>query len=170
MRQQRVEFHLAEANEADAVAAVLRQSFAELEAQYTPEAFAATVVTADEVASRLSEGPVWVGVVDGQVVATGSAVVRSAGLYIRGMAVTPQARGLKLGWRLLELMETFARHRELERMYLSTTPFLDRAIRLYEGYGFVRTGEPPYEMFGTPLFTMSKGVAGIRENAEGAAA
>jgi len=170
LQQQRVEFRLARPSEVGAVSAVLRQSFAELEPQYTSEAFAATVISDEEATSRMSEGPVWVGLVDGHVVATGSAVVRATGLYIRGMGVVPQARGLRLGWRLLELMEDFARHRGLQRMYLSTTPFLDRAIRLYESYGFERTDEPPHEMFGTPLFTMSRGLTGAGENIEGAAA
>src|SRR5260370_227302 len=41
-------------------------------------------------------------------------------------------------------------------MYLSTTPFLDRAIRLYERFGFQRSDEGPLDLFGTPLFTMTK--------------
>jgi hypothetical protein len=43
-----------------------------------------------------------------------------------------------------------------ERLLLSTTPFLDRAIRLYEKFGFRRNGEPPHDLFGTPLITMDK--------------
>jgi ribosomal protein S18 acetylase RimI-like enzyme len=74
------------------------------------------------------------------------------------MAVVPNARGRRVGWRLLVVMEEFARRLGLARMYLSTTPFLDRAIRLYERYGFTRTDEPPHEMSGTPLFTMTKQV------------
>ncbi|HEV8659305.1 MAG TPA: hypothetical protein VGS96_11840 [Thermoanaerobaculia bacterium] len=41
-------------------------------------------------------------------------------------------------------------------LVLSTTPFLDRAIALYERCGFRRTDEPPHDRFGTPLFTMRK--------------
>lgn len=39
---------------------------------------------------------------------------------------------------------------------LSTTPFLARAIRLYEQSGFQPTTEGPSDLFGTPLFTMVK--------------
>ena len=46
--------------------------------------------------------------------------------------------------------------------YLSTTPFLASAIRLYEQAGFVHTSAPPYELHGTALFTMEKVVASRR--------
>jgi len=51
------------------------------------------------------------------------------------------------------------RERGCKRLYLSTTPFLHSAIRLYERCGFRRTDEGPHDLFGTPLFTMEKGVS-----------
>jgi ribosomal protein S18 acetylase RimI-like enzyme len=45
-------------------------------------------------------------------------------------------------------------------MLLSTAPFLDRAIRLYERFGFRRTNEGPHDLFGTPLFSMEKVISG----------
>jgi hypothetical protein len=39
---------------------------------------------------------------------------------------------------------------------VSTTPFLLRAITLYERCGFRRTGDGPEDLSGTPLFTMEK--------------
>jgi ribosomal protein S18 acetylase RimI-like enzyme len=165
VKQGMVELRSADLSDGHAIARVLAESFAEMRAQYTPAAFAATVPGPEQIDRRLSEGPVWVGLLDGRIVATGSAVVRADGLYVRGMGVVPEARGQAFGWRLLEVMEEFARRRGLERMYLSTTPFLRRAIRLYERYGFERTGEPPHEMYGTRLFTMSKPV--VRSIAEG---
>jgi hypothetical protein len=39
---------------------------------------------------------------------------------------------------------------------LSTTPFLAFAIALYERFGFRRSDAGPRELFGTPLFTMTK--------------
>jgi ribosomal protein S18 acetylase RimI-like enzyme len=72
------------------------------------------------------------------------------------MAVSPRARGNRLGELLLEVVESFAAESNLSRLFLSTTPFLDRAIALYRNYGFERTEEGPHELFGTPLFTMEK--------------
>ena len=59
--------------------------------------------------------------------------------------------------RQLELYAVSAR---ATRMYLSTTPFLHDAIRFYESLGFRRTGEPPHDLLGTPIFTMAKPLYG----------
>ena len=102
------------------------------------------------------EGPIWIALRDNTVVGTGSVVLRGEELYIRGMAVLPSARGLRLGELLLKQAEDFASAHNSKRLILSTTPFLLRAIRLYERAGFKRTGEGPHDLFGTPLFTMVK--------------
>jgi hypothetical protein len=44
----------------------------------------------------------------------------------------------------------------LEVQVLSTTPFLNSAIRLYENFGFRRNEAEPHDLFGTPMFTMEK--------------
>jgi hypothetical protein len=48
----------ASANDVQAIAALLALSFAEYRALYTPEGFAATVISSAEVAKRINEGPV----------------------------------------------------------------------------------------------------------------
>jgi len=68
----------------------------------------------------------------------------------------PAARGLGLGGLLLRTVEDFALAQSHKRLTLSTTPFLNQAIRLYERSGFQRTSEGPHELYGTPLFTMVK--------------
>jgi ribosomal protein S18 acetylase RimI-like enzyme len=72
------------------------------------------------------------------------------------MAVSPSARGQKIGELLLTHVELFARAQNFRHLLLSTTPFLDRAIRLYERFGFRRCGEGVHDLFGTPLFSMEK--------------
>ena len=144
------------ADEAPIIARVLYQAFVEFEAQYTPAAFAATTPTSDEIQKRWSEGPVWVAKQGDQLVGTISAVPKSEGLYIRSMAVLPSSRGHGIGHLLLQAVERFAIMQGVQRMLLSTTPFLAAAIRLYEHFGFQRSNEEPHELFGTPLFTMIK--------------
>jgi len=78
----------------------------------------------------------------------------------------PPDRGRAIGAILMEQgrlsaqdvdeIQRFAAANGCKRLFLSTTPFLDRAIRLYEAFGFQRTSDGPYDLFGTPLFTMEK--------------
>jgi len=147
---------MAEPADAAAVAAALREAFVEYRASYTAEAFAATTPAAEQIRGRMDEGPVWVAVLDDVVVGTVSVVPRGESLYVRGMAVLPAARGQRLGEALLSHVEEFASAQGFRRLYLSTTPFLSRAIQLYERAGFRRSDDGPHELCGTPLFTMEK--------------
>ena len=135
---------------------MLFESFAEYQSLYTPEGFLATAITAEQIAHRIAEGPVWVALLGKEIVGTVSVIPKDDALYIRGMAVLPAARGQRTGELLLTHVEQFAATQNFQRLLLSTTPFLDRAIRLYERFGFRRTDEEPHELFGTPLFTMEK--------------
>ncbi|HKO42099.1 MAG TPA: GNAT family N-acetyltransferase [Pyrinomonadaceae bacterium] len=138
------------------IATLMHEAFVEYRSLYTKAAFLATTPNAEQIAVRMTEGPVWVAERDASIVGTVSVVARGDDLYIRGMAVLPQARGLQLGQLLLKQVEDFARAQNHKRLVLSTTPFLHRAIRLYESAGFQRSDEGPDNLFGTPLFTMVK--------------
>src|SRR5438445_8096181 len=93
--------------DAPAIASMLYASFVEFRPLYTPEGFAATAVTADEVLVRLSEGPVWVAVLEESLCGTVAAVARGTALYVRGMAVLPSVRGGGVGEALLKAVEAF---------------------------------------------------------------
>lgn len=151
-----VRIRAASSADAASIASVLRESFAEYEFLYTREGFDATTPVAAQVQKRIEEGPVWVALDNDLVVGTVSAVARGDALYVRGMAIVPAARGRGIGELLLRRVEVFASERGFRRMLLSTTPFLGRAIRLYERYGFKRSAEGPDALHGTPLFTMEK--------------
>lgn len=151
-----VKIRLADASDAETIATVLYESFVEYESLYTPKGFAATSITSEEIVNRMREGPVWVAVRNEVIVGTASVVPKDESLYLRGMAVLPTARGQRTGELMLAQIEIFAVTEGLHRLFLSSTLFLDRAIRLYERFGFRRTGEGPHELFGTPLFTMEK--------------
>lgn len=147
---------LATVDDALSIASVLHEAFVEYESSYTPEAFAATTPTREQIQQRMSEGPVWIALRDDSIVGTLSAVPKSEAVYIRGMAILPSARGQSIGSLLLEHVEGFATTYTYKHLFLSTTPFLTRAIRLYEQCGFRRSDEGPHELFGTSLFTMVK--------------
>lgn len=143
--------------DAGAIASILQEAFAEFRPLYTHRGFAATVVSADEVIARMSEGPVWVALWQNSICGTVAAVSRRDALYIRGMAVLPRARGKGVGEELLKEAEIYAAGQGLKKLLLTTTPFLRSAIRLYERCGFQKTASGPADLFGTPLFTMEKG-------------
>jgi len=157
MNDSPVQLRRARAGDEMAISAVLLEAFREYLPQYTPAGFAATTPSPTEVLRRIEEGPVWLAEVESEVVGTVSAVLREGSvLYIRGMAVLQQARGQRIGNLLFELIQEYAKEKGCTKLVLSTTPFLDRAIRLYERLGFVRTDEGPDDLHGTPLFTMEK--------------
>jgi GNAT superfamily N-acetyltransferase len=151
-----VEVRRAGPEDAPVLAAVLHESFVEFKALYTEGGFAATALGAEQVLARMREGPVWVTLRAGVVMGTVAAVVRDESVYVRGMAVLPAARGSGAGARLLQQVENWAGTERSTRLFLSTTPFLSSAIRLYERFGFRRTDDGLHDLFGTPLFTMEK--------------
>lgn len=139
-----------------AIASVLHQSFAEYEPLYTPGGFAATTPTAEQITARWHEGPIWISLLNREIIGTVSVVPDGDSLYVRSMAVLPAARGHHLGKLLLDHSELDAREHVHNRLYLSTTPFLHRAISLYENHGFRRTTAGPQDLFGTLIFSMEK--------------
>ena|SRR2546421_533653 len=158
MRENQPDVHIqrATADDALSIASVLHASFVEYESSYTAEAFAATTPTREQVQHRMGEGPMWVALQGETIVGTVSVVPKSDTAYIRGMAILPTARGQRIGTLLLEQVEAYASGHGYRRLFLSTTPFLTRAIRLYEHCGFQRSDEGLHDFFDTPLFTMVK--------------
>lgn len=59
------------------------------------------------------------------------------GFEVGKMAVQEAARGLNLGWRLLEACETAARAAGAPRLYLETNAAQTHAIALYRRFGFL---------------------------------
>lgn len=155
----RVSVRRASTNDAEAIARVLREAFAEYERLYTRAAYAATTPSAEAVRARLAEGPSWIAEHENAIVGTVSAIPRDDGVYVRSMAVVPAARGRRTARDLMRQVELFALSVDAGRMYLSTTPMLSDAIRVYQSLGFRRSDDPPHDLRGTPLFTMTKVLA-----------
>lgn len=158
-----IRIRMAVPSEAPTIASVLHESFIEYKSSYTEEGFAATTPASEQIQNRMKEGTIWVALNDNTIVGTVSAVPKGAALYIRGMGILPIVRGQRIGELLLKQIESFASERGFRRLLLSTSPFLSRAIRLYESYGFIQSDKgphdlfgTPYDLFGTPLFTMEK--------------
>jgi putative acetyltransferase len=156
MKLKRIHIRRAVPDDAPAIASLLHKAFLEFKPLYTEGGFAATALDLDQVLIRMKEGPIWVVEDDGVVLGTVAAILKGDSLYIRGMAVLPEARGSGAGNQLLQEAEKHAGGIGCRRLFLSTTPFLDSAIRLYERAGFRRPDQKMDDLFGTPLFTMEK--------------
>jgi len=146
--------------DAAAIASVLAEAFAPYRRLYTEEAWRATTPDAEGVRARLGEGPCWVAV-DGAVagapvVGTASVVERAGEHYLRGMAVRPSAGGRGAAGLLMGAVEAHGVGAGVGVLTLCPTPFLERAIRLYERAGFVRDPGPGPDLHGTPLISMTK--------------
>ena len=145
---------IAAPEDSEAIVAVLTEAFVEHKSSYTPKAYTATVPTVEEIKKRFGEGKIWVALLNDRIVGTAAVVPKKDSLYIRSMAITPEARGNRIGESLLNEIEDYAVAHDYRKLFLNTTPFLKRAIRLYEKFGFVRQGSD--DLFGTPLLTMEK--------------
>ena len=153
----RVEIKLASPADAEVIAEILTKSFSKFESDYTPEALEYVTPQAAEIRGRFGEGPIWIALVDDEVVGTVSVVKEPDWLYIRSMAVLPAAQGHGVGGALLDAIEQFAAETGVETLFLYTTHFSADAIRLYERHGFIRGRETTAEEWcGTPGFEMWK--------------
>lgn len=151
-----MKLRFATVEDAPAIAVLLEESFRPLRGPYTPGGYDATVMDAERIAERIPQGPTWL-VVDGdRAVGTVSGVLDATGAYLRSMAVAPGARSHGLGELLMSEVIGWAEVNGAPRVYLSTTPFLDAAIRLYQRHGFQATDAPPHDLHGTPLVTYER--------------
>lgn len=144
-------------NDARAVAGVLAAAFREFEAQYTPEAYAATVLTPELILSRIKEKSVLVALESGVIAGTVTMERHGdAAIHVRSMAVLPSRRGCGIAKALLAEVERRAAALGARELVLSSTPFLAAAIRLYNAVGFEEKREGARDLFGTPLVPMRK--------------
>lgn len=117
------------------------------------EALVARIVA--DYATKRSPAPeaAWIAEVDGEragcVMLVADDQPRMAKLRV--LLVTPNARGLGMGTRLVEEALNFARAAGYRRVTLWTTDNLASARRIYQHFGFTLTDEKPHRGFGYDL-------------------
>ncbi len=70
---------------------------------------------------------------------------------LRLLLVEPDARGLRIGDRLVEAVIDFARDGGYRDLVLWTNDALSAARRIYQRHGFVLVAEKPHCLFGADL-------------------
>jgi GNAT superfamily N-acetyltransferase len=145
----------AAAGDGEAILACLGAAFARYRAQYTPEAFADTVLNSDTVQRRLREMCLFVAVSEGEIVGTIGCVVNGEEGHLRGMAVSPNWQGTGVAAALLQAAEAELLKNRCTYVTLDTTEPLTRAIRFYERHGFLPSGRVS-DFFGMPLSQYKK--------------
>jgi GNAT superfamily N-acetyltransferase len=138
--------------DASGILECLRIAFKPYRSQYTPEAFADTILTPETIQDRLALMSVFVAVTtDNQIVGTiaCAAIDGNAG-HLRGMAVVPHWHGHGIAEKLLQSAEAELAGEGCFRITLDTTEPLQRAIRFYEKHGYTASGTTT-DFFGMPL-------------------
>lgn len=94
----------------------------------------------------------WIAELQGQRVGSMYVVRKSRTVaQLRLLILTPQARGLGLGARLVDAGIAFARERGFRKLVLWTNGQLDAARGIYAARGFVCTSSEPLQDYGQSL-------------------
>lgn len=143
------------AEDGQAILACLAAAFAPYRNQYTPDAFADTVLDSATVQERIREMCVFVAVSEETIVGTIGCKASGKEGHLRGMAVLPQWQGTSVASSLLEAAEAELRRAGCKFVTLDTTRPLERAIHFYQRRGFAASGRVS-DFFGMELFEYTR--------------
>jgi GNAT superfamily N-acetyltransferase len=136
---------------------VLANAFRQYHKDYTDGAYNITVVSVEELGKRLRdpEKVVFVAQMHDSIVGTITIDMSGGCFYVQSMAVSPFVQKKGIGILLLQRAEEYAVGKGIKKMLLECYEPLVKAIRLYEKFGFRRTGKSrPYS--GITVFEMAK--------------
>jgi GNAT superfamily N-acetyltransferase len=153
--QDSFQIRVAEFTDAEAIADCLRSAFAQHRVEYTPEAYADTVLDSDAVLRRLREMLLFVAVSDRRIVGTIGCVANGDEGHLRGMAVLPDWLGTGVALALLQSAEAALKKHGCGYITLDTTAPLMRAVRFYAKNGYSASGRVA-DFFGMPLYEYRK--------------
>lgn len=153
-------FRRAERRDIPIIYSVLVKVFAPYKRQYTPGAFAATVLNPADIEQRMVDQAyeLYVVTIGEKVVGTVSVVkTEQDRLHIRSMAVLPVVQHMGVGRFMMEKIEALAMQKHVAVISLDTSKPLEQAIRFYQGCGFAFTGVT-HDFYGVEIFEMIKKV------------
>ena len=145
----------AEEQDSDGILSCLHDAFEPFREQYTPEAYADTVLDPETIRTRLREMRLLVAVAEGEIVGTIGCGFNGAEGHLRGMAVLAAWQGTGVASALLRAAEEELARNGCSMVTLDTTEPLQRAIHFYERHGYRASGKV-VDFFGMPLYEYSK--------------
>src|SRR5689334_2829296 len=151
-----VRLRQARPDDGEAILSCLLAAFAPYRDQYTPPAFADTVLNASTLKQRMQSMHVLVAELEGEIVGTiaGAASGNREG-HLRGMAVVPRCHGTGVAGLLLGEIEQWLQAQGCHRITLDTTLPLEAAMKFYVKHGYSPSGRTS-NFFGMPLLEYDK--------------
>ncbi len=150
-----IEIRPAGREDAGAILKCLAAAFEPYRAEYSPAAFADTVLNEETVQVRFLQMHVLVATASGTVVGTVAGVCHGGEGHLRGMAVLPEWRRMGVAAKLLAAIESYLSAHGCNRITLDTTLPLQAAMKFYEKNGYRRSANIA-EFFGMPLLEYVK--------------
>jgi GNAT superfamily N-acetyltransferase len=150
-----LEIRPADHADADPILKCLAVAFMPYRAEYSPAAFADTVLTEETLELRRQQMHVLVATAAGEVVGTISGANHAEEGHLRGMAVLPEWCGSGVAAKLLAAIENHLRSQGCKRITLDTTLPLQPAMKFYEKNGYQRSGNIT-DFFAMPLIEYFK--------------
>jgi GNAT superfamily N-acetyltransferase len=150
-----IEIRPAGREDAGGILKCLAAAFEPYRAQYSPAAFADTVLNEETVPVRFLQMHVLIATASGNVVGTISGVCHGGEGHLRGMAVLPEWRRMGVAAKLLAAIESYLSAHGCNRITLGTTLPLQAAMKFYEKNGYRRSANIA-DFFGMPLLEYVK--------------
>lgn len=158
MKSKNLTFRKAKTSDINHIHEILYKSFQPYQKFYTDQAFAATVISPEEIKNRIIKSvyDVFVALFNSQIVGTVSLSIKNQGiLYIRSMVVDPDFQRKGIGRFILENIISFAKKRKIKKFVLESSKPLNNALNFYEKHGFKKTGYTR-DFYGIEIFEMIK--------------
>lgn len=136
--------------DADGILLCLASAFAAYRDQYTPAAYADTVLDHESLQRRFREMRIFVAPLGKDLVGTIACTAQGERGYLRGMAVLPGWQGKGIAKELLDAATAELKDSHCRYLSLDTTEPLERAVRFYCHHGFTPSGRVT-DFFGMQL-------------------
>lgn len=142
----KIEIRLAKPEDNIKLALIIRQVLTEFKANLDGTPFTDSKTDAIFETFKAKNGRYVVSILNGELVGGGGISALSDDFKdtceLQKMYLLPKARGLKIGYQIIELCFEFAKQKGFKQCYLETFPTMKKAQAFYQQLGFVFLDKP----------------------------